>query len=43
MMEMDFTGSVASITHLDTVLTAIYTGSLKLSTTNITGRALGWA
>ena len=37
MMEIDFTGSVSNIAHLDTLLSAAYTGSLKLSPENITG------
>ena len=37
MMEMDFTGSVARIAHLDTLLNAAYTGCLRLSTDNVIG------
>ncbi|KAK7114698.1 uncharacterized protein [Littorina saxatilis] len=37
MMEIDFTGSVSNIAHLDTLLSAAYTGCLKLSPENITG------
>ena len=37
MMEVDFTDCVSNIAHLDTLLSAVYTGSLKLSLSNVAG------